>query len=51
MENKRLLKLPEVIFPEQNSKWISNLMKKGKIRKVAPRIYTSNFDEEDSEIV
>lgn len=51
MENKRLLKLPEVIFPEQNSKWISNLMKKGKIRKVAPRIYTSNFEEEDSEIV
>jgi Fic/DOC family len=51
MENKRFIKLPEVMFPEQNSKRITNLLKKGEIRKLAPRIYTSNFQDEDSEIV
>ncbi len=51
MENKRLLKLPEVIFPEDNSKWISNLLKKGEIRKLAPRIYTPNLQNDDNEIV
>lgn len=51
MENKRHLELPELIFPDQNSRWLSNLLKKGAIRKLGPRLYTSNFTEEDSAIV
>jgi hypothetical protein len=51
MENKRFIKLPEVMFPDQNSKRITNLLKKEEIRKLAPRIYTSNFQDEASEIV
>lgn len=51
VENKRLLGLPELIFPDQNSRWLSSLLKKGAIRKLGPRLYTSNFTEEDSAIV
>lgn len=51
MENKGPLKLPEVIFPDRKNKRISILLKRGEIRKIAPRLYTSNFVEEDTDIV
>jgi hypothetical protein len=48
MENKQILHLQEVIFSSQDSKisiQISKLLKSGAIRKIAPRVYSSNLDE------
>jgi Fic family protein len=54
MENILPIHLQEIIFgsPESRiSKQISLLQKKGKIRKIAPRIYSSNLSEPVEEIV
>ncbi len=48
MENSIPIHLREVIFSSSNrslSKQISKLEKAGKIKKIAPRIYTSNFTD------
>ena len=48
MENKLPLHLQEVIFSSQEPKisiQISKLLKSGAIRKIAPRVYSSNLDE------
>ncbi|OYU96375.1 MAG: cell filamentation protein Fic [Bacteroidetes bacterium B1(2017)] len=48
MENISRFQLQEVLFSSQDPK-VSNqlkrLLSKGKIRKIAPRIFTSNFDD------
>src|SRR6185295_3109854 len=54
MENNLPLHLQEVIFGSSDpkiSKHISKLAKEGKIRKIAPRIYSSNLTEPVEEIV
>lgn len=48
MENNLPLHLQEVIFGSRDPKisiQISKLLKKGLIRKIAPRVYSSNLDE------
>ena len=48
------LKVQEVIFASSDkaeSRRISTLLKKGEIRKIAPRIYTSNFSDEPAAII
>ena len=48
MENNLPLHLQEVIFSSQDSgisKQISKLLKAEAIRKIAPRIYSSNLEE------
>lgn len=47
-------RLPELIFSSSNpevSREISKMEKKGVIRKIAPRIYTSNLEEFPSKII
>jgi len=54
MENNLHIRLEEVIFSSADnkiSKQISKLRKLGKIRKIAPRLYTSNLTDPDKEIV
>ena len=54
MENNLPIHLEEVIFGSADkkiSKQISKLHKAGEIRKIAPRLYTSNLTETDEEIV
>jgi len=54
MENIFRAATEQVIFSSSNSaisKQISKLEKEKKIRKIAPRIYTSNFDETPASIV
>jgi len=54
MENILPIHLQEVIFGSSESrisKQISRLKKEGKIRKIAPRIYSSNLTEPAEEIV
>ncbi len=54
MENILPIHLQEVIFGSSDkrvSRQISTLLKKGKIRKIAPRIYSSNFKESVQVIV
>jgi Fic family protein len=54
MEKFLPIHLPEIIFgsPESKvSRQISKLVKTGKIRKIAPRLYTSNLVEPINEIV
>jgi Fic family protein len=54
MENILPIHLQEIIFGSSESKvskLISKLLKEGKIRKIAPRIYSSNFTEPVEEIV
>lgn len=54
MENILPIQLQEVIFSSSDtaiSKQISKLEKTGKIRKIAPRIYTSNFIDNDEVII
>lgn len=54
MENNLPLHFQEVIFGSSDasiSKQISKLEKTGIIRKIAPRIYSSNFTDEPSEII
>lgn len=48
MEKNSLLNLQEVVFSSKDaaiSKQLSRLVAAGKLRKISPRIYTSNFDE------
>ncbi|NQT91513.1 MAG: Fic family protein [Lentisphaerae bacterium] len=50
MENN----LPEIVFSASDSalsQRISRWVKSGKLRKIAPRVYTSNFADPDEEIV
>ena len=54
MEKNRPIHLQEIIFSSSDkalSKQISKLEKEGQIRKIAPRIYTSNFVDEPGEII
>ena len=54
MENKLPIHLQEVLFSSGDvviSKQLSKLEKIGKIRKIAPRIYTSNFTDADEVII
>ena len=54
MEKNIPLHLQEVIFGSSNSnisKQISKLEKDGQLRKIAPRVYTSNLDESPEVIV
>jgi len=48
MENNIPIHLQEIIFASSNtaiSRQLANLVKTGQIKKIAPRIYTSNFNE------
>jgi len=54
MEKKLPIHLQEIIFSSSNSaisKQISKLEKTKEIRKIAPRIYTSNFDDTPEQII
>lgn len=54
MDNTIPLHLQEVIFSSSNpeiSRAIGKLTKSGELRKIAPRIYTPNFDEDPGEII
>jgi hypothetical protein len=54
MENILPLHLQEVIFSSSDARLsaqIIKLEKSGKIRKIAPRIYSPNFTDEENEIV
>src|SRR5690606_37870317 len=54
MENFAPIHLQEIICSSSDkkvSKQISMLEKAGKIRKIAPRIYTSNFTDTDAVII
>ena len=54
MENKLPLHLQEVIFSSEDSKvsiQISKLLKSGAIRKIAPRIFSSNLNEPIESII
>ena len=56
MENfpKNSEKLPEILVANGDKKYsyyLSNLMKKGLVRRVVPKIYTSNLTEADETIV
>ena len=54
MENISSIHLQEVVLSSSDPKisgQISKLEKAGKLRKIAPRIYTSNFDDTPGEIV
>lgn len=54
MENKLKILLPEIICTtsdERNNVQIGKLLKTGDIKKISPRIYTSNFEEEKEVII
>lgn len=54
MENILPIHVQEIIFSSSDkslSKQISKLEKNGEIKKIAPRIYTSNFTDEPEEII
>jgi hypothetical protein len=54
MEKNPNLYLTEVIFSSSDKKisaQISRLVKQGKIRKIAPRVYSSNFTDSSDEII
>ena len=54
MEKKLPLHLQPIIFGSSDSslsKGISKLEKEGKLKKIAPRIYTSNFTDSPEEII
>ena len=54
MEKKLPIHLQEIIFSSSDkslSKQISKLEKAGQIKKIAPRIYTSNFIDQPEEII
>ena len=47
-------KLPEILVAigdKKHSYYLSALVKKGQIRKIAPKIYTSNLTDSDENIV
>ena len=54
MENKLPIDLQEVIFGSSNpgtSKRISSLERSGKIKKIAPRLYTTNINDDPTIVV
>lgn len=54
MEKKPLLRIQEIIFASSDrieSKRITALLKEGTIRKIAPRIYSSNFSDKPATII
>ena len=54
MEKILPIHVQEIIFSSSDkslSKQISKLVKNGEIKKIAPRIYTSNFTDEPEEII
>ncbi|TRX03729.1 Fic family protein [Flavobacterium gawalongense] len=54
MEKGKSLHLQEIIFSSSNpeiSRAISRLLKEGHIRKIAPKIYTPNLEEDPSVII
>ncbi|MBK5192315.1 MAG: Fic family protein [Flavobacteriaceae bacterium] len=54
MENNIPIHLQEVIFASSDtaiSRQLGNLVKTGQIKKIAPRIYTSNFNESEEVII
>lgn len=54
MENKTPIHLQEVIFSSSDtglSRQIGKLLKTGKIKKIAPRIYTTNFNDTSDVII
>jgi len=54
MEKNLPIHIQEIIFSSSNkslSKQISKLEKNGKIKRIAPRIYTSNFTDEPEQII
>ena len=54
MEKNIPIHLQEIIFATSDSKLnrkVSKLEEEGKIKKIAPRIYTSNFNEPESVII
>ena len=54
MENSLPIHLQEVIFGSSDpvlSKKISNLEKEGKLKRIAPRLYTGNLEDSPEEIV
>ena len=54
MEKNLPIHLQEVIFGSSDSsisKKISQLEKEGKIRKLAPRLYTGNLEDEPNKII
>ena len=54
MENSLPIHLQEVVFGSSDpvlSKKISNLEKEGKLKKIAPRLYTGNLEDSPEEIV
>jgi hypothetical protein len=54
MENSIPIHLQEIIFATSDSalnRQLSKLEKEGQIKKIAPRIYTSNFDEAEELII
>jgi hypothetical protein len=54
MEKKPLSRIQEIIFASSDrieSKRITALLKEGTIRKIAPRIYSSNFSDEPATII
>jgi len=54
MENILPIHLQEVIYSSSDStisRQVSKLEKKGKIRKIAPRLYSANFDDSSADII
>ena len=54
MDKDTPLHLQEIIFSSSEpniSRTISKLVKEGQLRKIAPKVYTSNFDELPAEII
>lgn len=54
MENKIPLQLQEIIFASSDanvSRQLGKLEKSGQIKKIAPRVYTSNFDDSAEVII
>src|SRR5690606_21560730 len=54
MDRNTPLHLQEIIFSSSNpeiSRTVSTLVKEGKLKKIAPRIYTSNLEDDETVIV
>lgn len=54
MDKSIPLHLQEIIFSSSNttlSRKISGLEKEGRLKKIAPRIYTSNLNEDPADII
>lgn len=54
MDNDTPIHLQEIIFSSDEpkiSRAVGKLVREGKIRKIAPKVFTSNMDEEPAEII